>query len=79
MKIDIQVQEAQRVPNKINPKRSTPREVIIKMVKVKDKEIILKASGVRQLPTMGASIRCQLIPQTKLFNPEGISTIYSND
>ena len=35
---DIQVQEAQRVPNKINPNRPTPRHVTIKMAKVKDKE-----------------------------------------
>ena len=36
--IDIQVQEAQRVPNKMNPKRPTPRHIIIKMQKVKDRE-----------------------------------------
>nr|KAF6480751.1 hypothetical protein HJG59_010593 [Molossus molossus] len=35
---DIQVQEAQRVPNKMNPKRPTPRHIIIKMQKVQDKE-----------------------------------------
>ena len=29
--IDIQVQEVQRVPNKMNPKRPTPRNIIIKM------------------------------------------------
>jgi len=32
---DIQVQEAQKVPNKMNPKRSTPRNFIIKMTKGK--------------------------------------------
>ncbi|XP_074188203.1 caspase-3-like isoform X2 [Rhinolophus sinicus] len=32
--IDIQVQEAQRVPNKMNLKRPTPRHIIIKMPKV---------------------------------------------
>ena len=31
--IDIQVQEAQRVPNKIDTKRTAPRHVIIKMQK----------------------------------------------
>ena len=36
--IDIQVQETQRVPNKLDPKRTTPRHIIIKMAKVKDKE-----------------------------------------
>ena len=35
---DIQVQEAQTVPNKINPNRHTPRYIIIKTAKVKDRE-----------------------------------------
>ena len=34
----IQVQEVQRIPNKFNLKRTTPRHIIIKMPKVKDKE-----------------------------------------
>ena len=42
--IDIQAQEAQRVPNKLDPKRAAPRHIIIKMLKVKDKERILKAA-----------------------------------
>ena len=42
--IDLQVQEAQRVPNKIDAKRSTLRHIIIKMPKVKDKERILKVA-----------------------------------
>ena len=41
--IDIQVQEAHRVSNKMDTKRSTPRHIIIKMPKVKDKERLLKA------------------------------------
>ena len=36
--IDIQVQEAERVPNKVDLKRTTLRHIIIKMSKVKDKE-----------------------------------------
>ena len=35
---DIQVQEAQRVPNRINPKRITTRHTVIKMAKIKDRE-----------------------------------------
>ena len=35
---DTQVQKAQRIPNKMNPKRPTSRHIIIKMPKVKDKE-----------------------------------------
>ena len=34
--IDIQVQEAQRVPNKMDSKRTTPRHIIIKILKVKE-------------------------------------------
>ena len=36
--IDIQVQEAQRVPNKMDAKRPTPRYIIIKKPNVKNKE-----------------------------------------
>ena len=50
--IDIQVQEAQRVPNKLDPKRTTPRHIIIKMPKVKDTERVLKSSKSKtELPT----------------------------
>ena len=48
---DIQVQELQRDPNKMNPKRPTTRHIIIKMPKVKYKERILKASRENQLVT----------------------------
>ena len=49
--IHIQVQVAQRVPNMMDPKRTTPIHIIIKMPKVKDKERILKAAKEKQLPT----------------------------
>ena len=39
-----QVQEAQRVLGRINPKRNTPRHIIIKLTKIKDKDKILKAT-----------------------------------
>ena len=43
--IDFQeVQEAQRVPKKLDPRRNTPRHIIIKLPKIKDKEKILKAA-----------------------------------
>ena len=41
--IDIQVQEVQRVPNKMDPNRTSPRHTRINMSKVKDKKRILKA------------------------------------
>ena len=40
-----QVQEAQRVPYRINPKRNTPRHIVIKITKIKYKERTLKANG----------------------------------
>ena len=36
--IDTQVQETQRVPNKLDPKRPTPRHIIIKKPKAKERE-----------------------------------------
>ena len=54
----MQVQEAQRISNKMNAKRSTPKQVKIKMTKVKDKETILKAPREKQLVTFrGVPIR----------------------
>ena len=34
---DIQMQEAQRIPNKINPNRPIPRHILIKMAKAKER------------------------------------------
>ena len=48
--IDMQVQEARRL-NKMDANRPTPRHIIIKMPKVKDKERILKAARERKLVT----------------------------
>ena len=44
----IQNQETQGVPNKMNPKRPTPRHITTKMSKVKDKEKILKVAREKQ-------------------------------
>ena len=38
-----QVQEAQRVPYRVNARRNTPRHILIKLSKIKYKEEILKA------------------------------------
>ena len=42
--IVIQIQETQRAPNRINPRRNTPRHILIKLTKIKHKEQILKAA-----------------------------------
>ena len=46
--IDMQVQEAQWVPNKTDAKRPTVTHIIIKRPKFKDKEKILKAAREKQ-------------------------------
>ena len=46
-----QAQEAQRVPYRINPRRSTPRHILIKLTKAKHKERILKAAREKQQVT----------------------------
>ena len=42
--IATQVQEVQRVPSRINPRRNMPRHMVIKLTKIKDKEKLLKAT-----------------------------------
>ena len=49
--LDMQVQEAQRVPNKMDAKKTIPKHIIIKMTKIKDKESILKAAREKQIVT----------------------------
>ena len=50
--IDFQeVQEAQRVPKKLDPKRNTPRHIIIKLPNIKDRERILKAAREKETVT----------------------------
>ena len=49
---EIDFQEVQRVPKKLDLKRNTPRHIIIKLPKTKDKEKILKQREERrELPT----------------------------
>ena len=46
-----QVQEAHRVPYRINPRRNTPSHILIKLSKIKYKEKILKAAREKQQVT----------------------------
>ena len=43
-KTDIKIQKAQKAPKMLNWNRITPRHIIMKMAKIKDKENILKAA-----------------------------------
>ena len=56
--IATQVQEAQRVPGRINPRRNTLKHIVIKLTKIKDKEKLLKATREkRQITYKGTPIR----------------------
>ena len=46
--IATQVQETQSVPNRINPRQNTPRQILVKLSKIKHKEQILKAAREKQ-------------------------------
>ena len=57
--IDFQeVQEAQRVPKKLDPRRNTPRYIIITLPKIKGEKRILKAAREKETVTYkGVPIR----------------------
>ena len=40
----MHVQEAQRTPKRLEPRRNTPRHIIITLAKIKDKKRIVKAA-----------------------------------
>ena len=68
--IDFQeIQGAHWVPKKLNPRRNTPRYIIIKSAKIKDKESILKSSrGKERVTYKGVPIR--LFSQKKSYVQE---------
>ena len=43
--IVAQVEESQRVPNRINPRQNTPRHILIKLTKINHKEKYYKQKG----------------------------------
>ena len=46
--IATQVQEVQKVPGRINPRRNTPRHKLIKLTKINNQEKILKTTREKQ-------------------------------
>ena len=76
--VDMQVQEAQRVPNKMDAMTPSPRHIIIKRPKVKDKERILKAAREKQLVTYREiSVRLSADFSKETFQARGIGKRYS--
>ena len=77
--IDFQeVQEVQRAPKKLDPRKHIPRHIIITLPKIKEKERILKAAREKKRVTYkGVSIDYQLISQKKPYRQEGAGKKYS--
>ena len=77
--IDFQeVQEAQRVPKKPDPRRNTPRHIIITLPKIKEEERILEAAREKDTVTYkGLPIRLSAISQKRPYRQEGAAQKYS--
>ena len=77
-KIDFQeVQEAQRVPKKLDPRRHRPRHIIIMLPKFKDKERNLKAAREKETVTYkGVPIRLSADISKKPCRQEGAGKKY---
>ena len=72
-----QVQEAQRVPGRINPRRNTLRHIVIKLTKIKDRDKILKATREKQLITYKRiPFRLSADFSTETHKPEGNGMTY---
>ena len=77
-KIDFQEVQKAQSPKETAPKRNTPRHIIIKLPKIKDKERILKeARGKERVTYKGVPIGYQLISQKKPCRQEGAGKKYS--
>ena len=63
----------------MDAKRTTPRYIVIKMPKFKDKEKILKAEREKQLPTGQFPLDCQLISQKKTAVQKGLARNIQSD
>ena len=75
--LDMQVQEAQRVPKKLDPRRNTPRHIIIKLPKIKDKERVLKAAREKETVTYkGVPMRLSADFSIKRYRQEGAGKKY---
>ena len=72
-----QIQVAQRVPYKLNPRRNTVRPTLIKLSKIKDKEKILKAAREKkQITCKGTPIRLSADFSAETLQARGSGMIY---
>ena len=77
--IDFQeVQEAQRVPKKLDPRRNTPRHIIVTFPKIKQKKRILEAAREKDTVTYkGVPIRLSADFSKETLQAEGAGKKYS--
>ena len=72
-----QVQEAQRVPYRINPRTNMPRHILIKLTKTKHKERILKTAREKQQVTYkGNPIRLTAHLSAETLQARGNGRVY---
>ena len=74
---DTQVQEVQRVSNKMNPNRLTPRHVIIKMAKVKEGVLKAAIENLKSLLYTGIPIRLSADFSSENFQRKNCNLRYS--
>ena len=73
-----EVQEAQRVPKKLDPRRNTPRHIIITFPKMKQKERILEAAREKDTVTYkGVPIRLSADFSKETLQARGTGKKYS--
>ena len=73
-----EVQEAQRVPKRLDPRRNTQRHIIITLAKIKDKERILEAAREKDTVTYkGVPIRLSADFSKETLQARGARKKYS--
>ena len=77
--IDFQeVQEAQRIPKKLDPRKHTPKHIIITLPKIKEEKRILKAAREKEIVTSKEFPEdCQLSSPKRPYRQEGAGKKYS--
>ena len=69
-----QVQVAQGVPGRINPRKNTPRHTVIKLIKIKDRDKILKVTREkRQITYKGTPIGLSADFSTETLGQKGMA------
>ena len=71
-----QTMEVHRSPNTRDPRRTTPRHIIIKMAKIKDKDSVLKAEREKMSPIKENPSGYHQISKQKPYRPVENGIIY---